>query len=150
MTNIKHMESIVIDNKSQNKTQIRYLERFSIPKAQVFYRQQHSLGIENCSGTVPLMDLTYDSVRFETRDIIRIGDTIEIEILIPSEEKIPIKGHVVWISRQKENRQYYIVVQFLPFTKRNSYNSLSSRNKLEQIINKYYNPENRTYYEITP
>lgn len=144
------MESILIDSESKKNPHIRYIERFSISKAQILYRQkQNPRANENCTGIVPLIDLTYDSVRFETKDILRVGDIIEFDILIPGEEKIAMKGHVVWISRQKENKHYYIVVQFLPFADRKPYNSFQSRNKLEQIINKYHNPENGTYYEIT-
>lgn len=144
------MESILIENKSQNNIHIRYLERFSIPEAQVFYRQQQKFRkIDICSGTAPIMDLTYDSIRFETRDILRIGDMIAIDILIPHEEKISLKGYVIWISRQKENKHYYIVVQFLPFSGKKPSNSFQSRKKLEQIIHKYHNSDNSTCYEIT-
>ena len=150
MTIMKHMESILFNNEKIKNPHIRYIERFSIPNAQVLYRQQkHHKSHEKCSSTVPLMDLTYDSVRFETRDILRVGDTIDLDILIPDEDKIPMRGHVVWISRQKENKHYYIVVQFMPFAGRKPYNSFHSRHKLEQIINKYHNPENSTCYEIT-
>ena len=144
------MESILINNKNIKNPHIRYIERFVIPNAQVFYKQQkNSKSSEKCSGIVPLIDLTYDSLRFETRDILKVGDTIDIDILIPGEEKLAMRGHVVWISRQKENKHYYIVVQFLPFAGRKPYNSFQSRKKLEQIFHKYHNPENSTCYEIT-
>jgi hypothetical protein len=83
--------------------------------------------------------MTWSSVRFSTNQFIKTGETVDMEVSIPGENKIRVKGHLVWTSRKPDDQTNYAVVQLLPFGSGKKYNSLNIRQKLKGLIKKYSN-----------
>ena len=110
----------------------RNLDRFKITGAKVSY-----ISSDGSSNLVSLVDISKSSVRFEFNGDLETGDPLELEIDIPSKEKIKVKGHIVMISKADLKNSGYIVVQFMPFGSDERYNSTHSYNQLKEIIKEY-------------
>ena len=130
-------------NIMSEKKERRFLDRIKISGAQLSYRTSKEKGIfSRFSQPMPIEDLTWNSVRFKTEQYIKSGDVVEMEVLIPGESKLKVKGHLVWTSRAPGDDIHYAVVQLLPFGDGKQYNSLSLRQKLKTLISKYSNISN--------
>ncbi len=124
----------------------RFLERISIDGAKISYRMdKETLLFKYFSDPVPLSDLTWNSLRFEADASLPTGNIVDLKIEIPGEEKIRVKGHLIWNSRSQGENRNYVVVQLLPFGPGRNYNSLTTHEALKRIINKFragsYNTE---------
>ena len=114
----------------------RHLDRFIIPDAKVSYTASNGSSI-----VVPLTDISKSSVRFEMTTKMEAGNFIELELIVPSQEKILIKGHIIWTSNDNHNleKNVYSVVQFLPFGSDEQYNSTKSQAQLRELFKIYNN-----------
>ena len=112
----------------------RYLERITIDGAKITYRMDR---VSRYSGPVPLSDLTWSSLRFEADPSLQTGEIIELQIFIPGEDKIRVRGHLIWTSRSDETGRNFAVVQLLPFGPGREYNSMNTRDTLKRIINQF-------------
>ena len=113
----------------------RYLDRFKIQGAEV------SLNLpDGSSSRLPLVDMTRSSARFEVKNDLKIGEIIEMEIIIPHKENIHIKGKVVWTSKANADNPAYAGVQFLPFGSDECYNSMHSYEQLKKLSEEYLQP----------
>jgi len=116
----------------------RFLERISIDGAKIVYRIENDKRfLRRFSNPVPLSDLTWSSLRFEADPSLAAGELIDLQILIPGEEKINVKGHLIWNSRSDKSDRNYVVVQLLPFGPGRNYNSILTRELLKKIINRF-------------
>jgi hypothetical protein len=118
----------------------RFLERIKIAGAQVSFRTVSEKGLfSRFSDPVPVEDMTWSSVRFSTNHYLKPGENIDLEVSIPGESKIKVKGHLVWTSRKPDDQTNFAVVQLLPFGSGKEYNSMNVRQKLKSLISKYSN-----------
>ena len=118
----------------------RFLERIKIAGARVAFRTSSEKGLfSRYSEPMPVEDITWNSLRFSTNHFLKSGDPVDLEVLIPGENKIKVKGHLVWTSRKPDDQTNYAVVQLLPFGSGKQYNSLNIRQKLKGLIKKYSN-----------
>jgi hypothetical protein len=116
----------------------RFLERISINGAKIVYRLENEKRfLRRFSDPVPLSDLTWSSLRFEADSSLAAGELIDLQILIPGEEKISVKGHLIWNSRSDKSERNYVVVQLLPFGPGRNYNPIPTREILKRIINRF-------------
>jgi hypothetical protein len=116
----------------------RFLDRVKIDGARVAFRASSEKGLFNrFSDPMPVEDITWSSVRFSTNHFLKTGDTVDLEVLIPGENKIKVKGYLVWTSRKPDDQTNYAVVQLMPFGSGKQYNSLNIRQKLKVLIKKY-------------
>lgn len=121
----------------------RALDRIRIAGAEVFYRfskEMHLLAPFNGPG--PLEDLTWSSLRFTTDKSLHAGEMVEVELSIPHEDKIRIRGYLIWTSDLPIQDKYYAVVQFLPYGTGRMYNSLKVKDRLQELVDKYKTLEN--------
>ena len=110
----------------------RHLDRFNIPGAEIIYKLP-----DGTSSRVKLVDATRSGVRFEINNPVIIGEIIELEIIVPQNDNIFIKGHVVWTSKPDSENPAYAVVQFLVFGSDERYNSMQSYEQLKELSEEY-------------
>lgn len=116
-----------------NTVERRNLDRFKIPGAKVLYYPSDGLSI-----IVSLTDISKSSIRFELTSDIKVGDIIDFELIIPSNEKILLKGHVTWIGEEDPLKDsYYVVARFAPFGSDARYNSTHSYEQLNKIFKEH-------------
>ena len=116
----------------------RALDRVRIKGAEVFYRFSKEMNLLSpFSGPGPLEDLTWSSLRFTTGKSLHAGELVEVEISIPNEDKVRIRGYLIWTSDMPVNEKYYAVVQFLPYGTGKSYNSMKVKDRLQELVEKY-------------
>ncbi len=113
------------------KTERRLLERYKIPQAKVSYKTNGSFIY------VALVDISKGSIRFEMNKTIENGTFIEIEIAIPTKQKVNVKGHVIWTKQKEPNRPGFAVVQFLPVGTDERFNSTENINQINDLINEF-------------
>jgi hypothetical protein len=119
----------------------RHLERFEVPGAQILYKSGKAFNIfERYSGPVPLKDITKNGACILIDQQVERGTLVNIEIRIPGQEKIKVKGHVVWNSYPKDPS--YAGVQFLPYGEGKKYNSFNCRQQLEYLTEQYLGAKN--------
>ena len=116
----------------------RALERVRIKGAAIFYRFVNDLKVINrFLGPEPLEDLTWGSLRFTTDKLLHPGEIIDVEISIPGENKLRVRGCVIWMSDLPVNQKFYAVVQFLAYGTTKPYNSIKIKDRLKHIVDKY-------------
>jgi hypothetical protein len=121
-----------------DKKERRFHERVKIEGAQVSYRctKEKSL-FGRFSHPMPLEDMTWSSVRFVTEEYLKSGEAVDLEMKIPGENKIKVKGQLIWSEQKPDDETNYAVVQLMPFGSGKQYNPLNIRNKLKYLITKY-------------
>jgi len=122
----------------ESKEDRRALERVKIKGAAISYRFVNELRVINrYLGPEPLEDLTWSSIRFATDKSLQPGELLDVEISIPGENKLRVRGCVIWISDLPINEKFYAVVQFLAYGSTKPYNSIKIKERLKQIVDKY-------------
>ena len=106
----------------------RHSDRFEVPGAMVQYQMNGEI-----KNQMPLKDITNGGIRFNISHHLQKGDFIELEIEIPENEKITVKGNVVWATNVDA------AVQFLPFGTDERYNSFESYQQIKNLMNEYIN-----------
>lgn len=116
----------------------RRLERFHVPDARVVYKLESVFSDQiPVEGEGKLIDLTVKGVRFESEEEFSAGVRLNIEILVPGEEEIPLIGNVVWTKKLDENGTINSVIEFIEFDDDPEFNSLESLEKLEALQKQY-------------
>jgi hypothetical protein len=115
-----------------NGIERRHADRLQIIGANVIYTLNNGQ-----FGLQPLNDLTMSSARFEIDHIMKDEDIIELELIIPGEDKVYVKGKVIRLSNPAFEHPPYVVIQFLPFGTDERYNSMQSYEQLKNLIDKY-------------
>jgi hypothetical protein len=124
----------MVDAKEERRT----LERVKIKGAAIFYRFANDLKlVKRYLGPEPLEDLTWSSLRFATDKSIQPGEILDVEIAIPGESRLRVRGCVIWISDLPIKEKFYAVVQFLAYGTTKPYNSIKIKERLKQIVDKY-------------
>ena len=119
----------------------RHLERFEIPGAQIMFKPGKGFRLfERFTGPLPLKDITKNGACIIIDQPLDKGTLVNIEIRIPGQRKIKIKGHVVWNSYPHDPLQAGI--QFLPYGEGKQYNSFYSRQQLEQLAQQFLGAKN--------
>lgn len=122
----------------EEKKERRSMDRVKIDGAMIIYRHGKDPAFFNrYSHPMPLEDMTWSSFRFQADKFIRNGEVIDIELKIPGEHKIKVKGQLIWTAAAPDDETQYAVVQLLPFGSGKQYNSMSVREKLKALIEKY-------------
>jgi len=107
-------------------------DRFSIPGAQVIYKL--STGE---TGMTPLVDMAKCSARFSTHHFVTLGDSVNLEILVPEDDNICIRGNVVRLADPHQEKMTGAVVKFLPFGTIDGYNSFRVYDQLSRLVRQY-------------
>jgi len=116
----------------------RFEERVKIDGACVCFKCSTEKGIfSKYSDPMPIEDMTWSSVRFTTHEYLQTGESFDLEMKIPGENKIKVKGHLIWSAQKPDDETHFAVVQLYPFGSGRDYNSLNIRTKLKNLINKY-------------
>lgn len=110
----------------------RHSVRLSFLGAQVIYKRKNG----QC-GCVPLKDLTKSSASFSIEHYLQFGEVVELEIKIPDNEIITIKGIITRLSDPSLEDTRYAVVQFLAFGTDERYNSMECYQQLGELTEKY-------------
>jgi hypothetical protein len=119
-------------------TERRSMLRVKIKGAAIFFRFVDEVKVINrFIGPEPLEDLTWSSLRFATDKSIHPGEILDVEITIPGESKVRVRGCVIWMSDVPISGKYYAVIQFLAYGTTKPYNSIKIKDRLKQIIDKY-------------
>jgi hypothetical protein len=122
----------------QNFKERRHLERFSIPGATTLYRLDRKIGFLNrYTGPTRLKDITKHGACIEIKENIVTGSVLNIKIIVPGEEKISIRGQIVWNNHSAERPAAEAGIQFLPYGKGKPYNSFKTREILERLTRQY-------------
>jgi hypothetical protein len=127
--------------RAESKKERRHLERFEVPGAQILFKPGKKFRLfERFTGPLPLKDITKNGARIIIDQPLERGTLINIEIRIPGQGKIKVKGHVVWNSYPNDPLQ--AGVQFLPYGEGKQYNSFSIRQQLEHLTEQYLGAKN--------
>ncbi len=111
----------------------RALRRFEIPDTNVICKKEEGLKLFNRYSNVSILEnLSKCGVCLKLKDGINIGDKLKLQMNIPGEDNLEVKGHVRWKSH-KEGEFNRIGIQFEPFGKGKYLNPLSSLEKLREI-----------------
>jgi hypothetical protein len=110
----------------------RHADRFKVPDARIKYRLS-----SGTSDVTPMKDMARNSASFQVNHNIKPGDVLELEIMIPSKEKIIVKATCVRIISQESCDLTFAAVQFLPFSTMERYNSFRSQEQLRVLINEF-------------
>lgn len=118
----------------------RYSERYQFDDAKVYCLENSTFGLfKQFSEPYALNNLTKSGISFKTSKHISRGEQIKLKIDIPGRQKIKIKGKVVWVAGD-QREQHAVGVQFLPFGTMKQYNTFTSRERLERLINPLQTP----------
>jgi PilZ domain len=104
----------------------RHSDRFEIPGARVNYYLK-----DGKEGQMPLRNITHGGICFGIEDPLEKGDLVEVNIKLPGQCEIFVKGNVVWASKMAA------AVQFLPFGTDERYNSFTSYQKIKEVLTEY-------------
>ena len=104
----------------------RHSDRFEIPGARVNYSLENGLKTQ-----MPLRNITHGGVCFGIDHPLEKGDLIEIDIKLPGNAEIYVKGNVVWASKLDA------AVQFLFFLTDESYNSFKSYQRIKEVLTEH-------------
>jgi hypothetical protein len=107
----------------------RHAVRLKIEGAEVFYKLQSGQ-----TSFKPLKDITKNSARFEVEHTLNQGTFVELELIIPGRENIPVKGNVIRISDPGMENTSYAVVLFVPFGTDERYNSMQCYEQLSNLV----------------
>jgi len=119
----------------------RFSERYQFDDAKVYCQENFAFGFfKQFSEPFTLDNLTKSGISFKTNMPLAYGDQIEMKIDIPGRQKIKIKGRVVWVAGD-QHKEHTVGVQFLPFGTMKRYNTFTSRDKLERLINPLQSPQ---------
>lgn len=127
MTIIDYYKQILRLEFIVNIIERRHFERLSILGAKVLYKRKNGQ-----VALMPINDLTLSSICFRIKHPLKLGEHIELDIIIPNKETISVKGIVSRIEIPT-----YAVAQFFAFGSDERYNSMSSYDQLKKIINEY-------------
>lgn len=116
----------------------RFEERVRIDGACVCYKCSKEKGIfSKYSDPMPIEDMTWSSVRFTTHEYLQTGESFDLEMKIPGENKIKVKGHLIWSAQKPDDETHFAVIQLYPFGSGPHHNALNIRTKLKNLIKKY-------------
>jgi len=119
----------------------RYSKRYHFNDGKVYCQENSTFGFfKQFSEPFNLNDLTKSGISFITTKKVSRGDEVNLKIDIPGEQKIQVKGRVVWVSSRDEIFNT-VGVQFLPFGTMKQYNSFGAREKLERLIGEVESPD---------
>ena len=121
----RHMEAV-------NYYERRNLDRFEIPGAYVTYNTS-----DGQFNTLPMFDISIGSIRFRYIGNLSKGYELTFGLLIPSKEKISLKGTIIQINKDIPEQKDFVVVQFAPFGTDSRYNSLYSHDQLNELFVQY-------------
>jgi len=76
-------------------------------------------------------------VKFETNHELTPGAKIQIWITVGEKKIIPLVGNVLWAFSEKNNESKNATVEFSAFANEKGFNSLESKQALEQLSEKY-------------
>ena len=114
------------------KKERRALNRFEIPDTNVVCKKNEVLKIFYRYSNISTQEnISKCGACLKLKNGINIGDKLKLELNIPGDENLEIRGHVRWKSHQ-EGEFNKIGIQFEPFGKGKSLNSLSSLEKLRE------------------
>ena len=103
----------------------RHFERLYILGAKVLYKRKNGQ-----AALMPINDLTLSSVSFRMKHPLKLGEHIELDIIVPDKEVINVKGIVTRLEIPT-----YAVAQFFAFGTDERYNSMDSYDQLKKIMN---------------
>ena len=104
----------------------RHSDRFEVPGASVNYVLQ-----DGNRAQMPLRNITHGGICFGIEHSLKKGDLVDIDIKLPGNAAISVRGNVVWSSRMDA------AVQFLPFGTDERYNSFTSYQKIKNLLSDY-------------
>ncbi len=104
----------------------RHSDRFEILGARVNYSLQNGK-----KAQMPLRNITHGGICFSIEHHLEKGDLVELDIKLPGNAEIFVKGNVVWASKLDA------AVQFLPFGTDIRYNSFTSYQKLKELLTEH-------------
>jgi hypothetical protein len=110
----------------------RHADRYRIPSARIKYRLSTGHG-----DTTPMIDIAQNSASFQINHQVKPGDFLELEIMIPAQEKINVKATCVRVSGQESSNMTFAAVQFLPFSTIDRYNSFKSQEQLRRLVDEF-------------
>ena len=104
----------------------RHSDRFEIPGARVNYSLQNGK-----KAQMPLRNITHGGICFGVEHHLEKCDLVEIDIKLPGNSEIYVKGNVVCASK------FDAAVQFLPFGTDERYNSFSDYQKIKEVLTEH-------------
>jgi len=121
----------------------RHLERFSIPGAKTLYKVNKKIAwLSRYVGPTQLKDITKNGACIEIKENIPPGRILNLKIIVPGEEKISVRGKVVWTDTMQAPPPAKAGIQFLPYGKGKPYNSFKTHEILERLTRQYMVTEN--------
>jgi|YelNatPaOPRAMG01_1025707.scaffolds.fasta_scaffold67642_2 hypothetical protein len=119
----------------------RICERFQIPGATVSYKKKGLLrmGRTFAETSCPLVEISYNGVRFLNRKELEPDQEILVEILSPANETaLTLKGKVIW-SEAVEGNGYHTGIQFYPYGRKKGENEPRKLSHIKRWAEKYVN-----------
>ncbi len=118
----------------------RHLERFSIPGAKTLYKIHKKINLfRRYCGPTNLKDITKHGACIEIREDLHAGCLLILQIIVPGEEKINVRGQIVWTNKAQVQNYGLAGIQFSPYGEGKPYNAFKIRETLEKLTQQYLN-----------
>jgi hypothetical protein len=110
----------------------RHADRYKVTDGKIKYRLSSGHG-----DVTSIRDIAQNSASFQINHSLQPGDTLELEIIIPSKDKINLKAICVRILEQAENNLSFAAVQFMPYSTIERFNSLRTQEQMRRLIEEF-------------
>lgn len=84
-----------------------------------------------------LKDITKHGACIEIKEDLPSGSRLLLEIIVPGEQRINVRGQVVWTNKAPKQNSGLAGIQFSPYGEGKPYNSFKTRELLEKLTQQY-------------
>jgi len=114
----------------------RVFTRVEIPGAKIKYKKNgKSRFLSTLSKSVEIMNLSKSGICFPIDETLKYGDPVVMQVDFPDGRNFRLKGQVRWHNLQQgsSTSSYHAGVQFAPFGRQSSYNSIEALEYLRSM-----------------
>ena len=117
----------------KEKKERRALDRIEIPETNVICKKEEGFKLFNRNSKSSMVEnISKCGICLKLKSEINIGDKLKLQMKIEGKDNLEVKGRVRW-KTIIDGEFYLIGIQFEPFGKGKSLNSVSSLEKLRAI-----------------
>jgi hypothetical protein len=116
----------------------RRARRFEIPGGKVKYKKTGLiLLVKGFSIAYPVLNVSKGGLVFVCDEKLDYGDKVIVQLLVPNENPLHLRAQVRWRGRRGDSSDMLVAVEFMPFTRRRSHNSLKALDVLRRLDAQY-------------
>ncbi len=115
----------------------RYMDRITIPKAQLFYRvnDKHKL-LHAYHGPFWISDICKSSLSISGALRFKNKTPLCLKLIVPDQPEILLKGFILGYLRNRAGQVIKTVIQLMPFGHAPQYNTFKQKRRLENCLSR--------------